>query len=237
MARQNLILSRMPAAERKKLEPYLEVVHLNIKDQVAEVDKPLDYVWFPHNCVTSTVVKTDGGSFLEVGLMGAEGMAGLSLLFGEETSNTTVIVQIAGDATRMRAKDFTNKVVAAREPLFQLVQKYCNAFMAMLAQSAVCNSTHPVTERMCRWVLMTHDRVEQDLIPLNHEFLSMMLGIPPSKVSTTADILARARLIDFTTESITIRDRKGLEETSCDCYNVITRQLERAFDSNWRKEI
>src|ERR687888_474045 len=88
--RESFLLRNLPAAEKKRLEPYIEVVDISQEDRLAEFDKPLEYVWFPHDCVTSTVVATDDGTFLEVGLMGAEGMVGLSLLFGEEISNTTV---------------------------------------------------------------------------------------------------------------------------------------------------
>src|SRR5262249_48881624 len=154
--------SSLPSGEKRRLAPYLEPVHLDVQQSLAEFNKPIEYLWFPHDCVTSTVVTTDEGAFLEVGLMGAEGVVGLSLVLGEDVSNTTVVVQVSGQATRMRADDFKSHVLSERGPLFQLIQKYCNGFMAMLAQSAVCNSLHPVDERMCRWILMTHDRVKQN---------------------------------------------------------------------------
>ena len=113
----------------------------------------------PHDCVTSTLVTSEEGPSLEVGLVGAEGMVGLSLLFDEKISNNTVIGQVPGQASRMAAKDFRREVVEQRGALFQLLQRYCNAFMAMIAQSAACNSLHPIEERMCRWILMTHERV------------------------------------------------------------------------------
>src|SRR4051812_40052131 len=121
---RNLLLTSVPAANFKKVENLVDVVDVKLDQALAKKDQPIEYVWFPHNCVTSTVVMTDDGSLLEVGLMGAEGMVGLSLLLREKVSNTTVIVQIAGKASRMRAADFTKHVVESDGPLFQLIQKY-----------------------------------------------------------------------------------------------------------------
>jgi len=231
----SVLLESLPPAEKERLQPYVEVTEVRESEFLAELDKPIEYVWFPHNCVTSTVVITDDGSFLEVGLMGAEGMVGLSLLFGEETSNTTVIAQIPGIASRMRASDFQKEVVAKAGPLFQIIQRYCNGFTAMLAQSAVCNTEHSLHERMCKWLLMTHDRVQEDYMRLTHKFLSMMLGVRRPEVSLTAGALKQAGLIDFTRESVTIKDRKGLEEGSCECYGIIYNQLYKVFHRDWRR--
>jgi len=231
----NILLARVPPAERRRLERFVEVVRMDVGQTLLEMDRPIDYVWFPHDAVTSTVVRTEEGSFLEVGLMGAEGMVGLSLVLGETISNTTVIVQVAGVGSRMSARDFQREVVEPKGPLFQMIQKYCNAFMAMLAQSAVCNSMHAVDERMCRWILMTHDRVKRDEIALSHKFLAMMLGVRRAEVSRTAASLKSAALIDYTRDSLRILDRRAVEGASCDCYAVITEQMDRVFDTEWRK--
>jgi len=231
----NLLLSSLPAAEWKRLESSFEVVHVEVEQRLAEFEKPIQYVWFPHDCITSTVVTADAGTFLEVGLMGAEGMVGLSLVLAEDVSNTTVIVQVPGDATRMDAKDFKSEVLSERGPFVQLIQRYCNAFMSMIAQSAVCNTTHPLDERMCRWLLMTHDRIRQDRMQLAHKFLAMMLGVPQPTVATTASVLKQAGLIDCTLDTVTVLDRKGLEQSACECYAIITRQLETVFSPEWRE--
>ena len=164
--------------------------------------------------------------------MGGEGMVGLSLLFGVERSNTTVICQVLGRATRMRADAFKREILGKQGRLYKMLQKYSNAFMGMVAQSAACNSMHPLEERCCRWILMTHDRVDRDEIPLTHDFLASMLGARRPTVSLTLGVLKRAGLIDYTRGSITIRNRVGLEATACECYGIVTRQMRTLFDED-----
>lgn len=227
---ESFLLTCLPDKERERLRPYLEPVFLDFKQGLLERDEPIPYVWFPHGAVTSTVVNSPDGSTIEVGLMGAEGMIGLSLLYGVETSNATVVVQMPGRAARMRASDFNRQVVEMGGPLLRLLLRYANYFAAMVQQHAACNSVHPLEERMCRWILLTRDRVQRNEFPLTQDYLAQMLGVRRPTVSKVASGLKREGLINYTRGSITVTDRKGLEEHSCECYEIIREQVERTFD-------
>lgn len=227
--KENQLLARLPDAEKERLRPYLEPVLLEMKQGLLEEDEAIEYVWFPHDAVTSTVVSTPAGHTIEVGLMGVEGMVGLSLLLGEEKSNTTVFTQIPGHATRMRAGAFVKHVKSERGPLYDVLQRYVNSFMAMIAQAAACNSLHPVDERMCRWILLVHDRVGRNEFPITHEFLSYMLGVRRAGVSKVANELKMEGLIGYTRGEMTILDREGLEARSCECYEFIRKTSESHF--------
>lgn len=224
--KENQLLARLPDAEKERLAPYLEPVFLEFKQGLLQEGEPIEYVWFPHDCVTSTVVGTPNGHTIEVGIMGIEGLVGLSLVLGEERSNTTVFTQIPGSATRMRAGAFTRHVKGEGGPLYDLLQRYTNVFMALIAQGAACNSLHPVDERMCRWILLVQGRVGRDEFPLTHEFLSMMLGVRRAGVSKVANELKLDGLINYTRGDIRILDREGLEGRSCECYELMKKTSE-----------
>lgn len=226
----NQLLANLPDKELKRIQPFMETVEVGFGQHLLEYDRPIDYVWFPDTCVTSTVVNSTDGSTIEVGLMGTEGMVGLSLALGVEVSSATVFAQIAGRATRMRAEHFRKQVLEEGGTLYKLLQRYTNFFMAMIAQTAACNTTHLIEERMCRWILMTHDRVRQDKFPLTHEFLALMLGLRRPSVSKAAGVLKREGLIDYTRGSVTVSDRGGLEARSCECYKIIQGQRSRIFE-------
>jgi len=134
----------------------------------------------------------------------------------------------------MRADHFMKQVVEKGGPLFHLLLRYTNAFMGMVAQSGACNTLHPLEERMCRWILMTHDRVQQDQFPLTQEFLADMLGVRRPSLSKVAGELKREGLINYTRGSVTVTDRKGLEARSCECYQIIQGQLKRTFNEGRR---
>jgi CRP-like cAMP-binding protein len=225
------LLASLPDQERARLAPYLEVVELQPNQGLLEAREPIDFVWFPHDCVTSTVVDTPEGATIEVGLMGMEGLVGLSLLFGRARSNTTVIVQIGGTATRMRARDFAAQVIAPRGQLYDNLLMYADAFMAMVAQTAACNSLHAIDERLARWILMTHDRVGRNEMPLTHEFLAFMLGVRRSSVSIAASALQQNGLIRYTRGQITVIDRTGLETQTCACYGVVHQIMKDFYET------
>lgn len=227
---KNRLLTDLPASEFERIRPYLEPVQLELKQHLLHVEEPIPYVWFPDDCVTSTVVNTEEGATIEVGMMGWDGMVGLSLLFFEEVSNTTVFVQVPGHATRMRADAFVQHVRDPGGPLFRQVQRYGNAFMAMVAQTAACNNLHSMDERICRWILITHDRVQRDEFPLTHEFLSAMLGVRRATVSVEANRLQQAGLIKYRHGLMRVTNREGLEDGVCECYEIINKLFARIFN-------
>jgi len=229
VVRENILLARLPAAERERLAPFLEPVDLHFAQVLVEFDSPIEYVYFLETAVTSTVVRTPQGETLEVGIMGAEGFVGLSLLYGVQRSNATVIVQIPGRAMRMRATDFNQQIRATAGPCLELLLRYANFFQVMVQQHAACNASHSVEERMCRWILLTHDRAATDTFALTHEYLSLMLGARRATISAIAHKLKEEGIISYKRAKLQVTDRQALEDCSCECYRVIREQTVRTF--------
>jgi CRP-like cAMP-binding protein len=229
--RENKLLHSLTAEEQERLRPYLEQVSLEFDQVLVELDHPIDYVYFLESVVTSTVVRTPHGDSIEVGLMGAEGFVGLSLLYGVSQSNGTVLVQFPGNALRMKAADFITHVKEYGGACLELLLRYANFFSVMVQQHAACNAAHNVEARMCRWILLTHDRVERDVFPLTQEYLALMLGVRRPTVSDIARKLKEEGLINYTRGNLTVTDRRGLEACSCECYELIKEQTARTFQT------
>jgi CRP-like cAMP-binding protein len=226
---ESKLLSSLSENERNQISPHLTRVDLKAGQTLLEAGEPIECVWFPHDCVTSTVVDTAEGTTIEVGLMGMDGLVGLSLLLGATQSNTTVIVQIAGGASSMRADDFKEWVIKPRGEFYELLLQYTDAFMAMVAQTAACNSLHSVDERLSRWILMTHDRISRNEMALTQEFLAYMLGVRRASVSLAASGLQQMGMIRYSRGQLTVVDRDRLEECSCACYGIVRDITERLF--------
>jgi CRP-like cAMP-binding protein len=215
--------------ERNRLAAHMETVYLEQGQTLLNAGEAIEHVWMPHDCITSTVVDTPEGQTIEVGLMGLDGMVGLSLIFGQRVSNTTVLVQIPGHATRMSASDFTEHVVQPRGEMYEAVLRYADAFMAMVAQTAACNSLHTVDQRLARWILMTQDRLPTNELGLTQEFLAYMLGVRRASVSMAAGALQDAQLIRYSRGHITVLDRLGLEKATCRCYGIVRSITDRLY--------
>jgi len=227
--RENTLLALLPAAERERLKFYLEPVNLHFGQVLVEFDYPIEHVYFLETAVTSTVVRTPHGDTLEVGIMGAEGFVGLSLLYGVRRSNATVIVQIPGRAVRMKSADFNEQIRADGGPCLDVLMRYANFFQVMVQQHAACNASHRIEERMCRWILLTHDRADSDSFALTHEYLSLMLGARRATVSAIAHKLKEEGIVSYTRGKLKVTDRPRLEACSCECYDLIKKQTARTF--------
>jgi CRP-like cAMP-binding protein len=153
-------------------------------------------------------------------------MVGTPVFLGSESSPTRAISQVPGEGLRMEAKVFQEEM-KRRGPLYGLVQRYTQAMINQISQSTVCNHRHSVQKRMCRWLLMSHDRVGADEFLLTQEFLAQMLGVRRPTVSAVAGILQKAGLITYHRGKMTVLDRKGLEAASCECYQVVREELDR----------
>lgn len=226
----NRLLLELPEWEYARLRPYLEPVTLDFNQALVEFDQAVEYVYFLKSAVTATVVRTTEGETIEVGMMGAEGFVGLSLVYGVRRSNATVLVQLAGTALRMRAADFDAHIRARGGPCHELLLRYANFFAAAVQQHAACNATHNIESRVSRWILMTHDRVGHGVFPLTQEYLALMLGVRRPTVSEIAQKLREEGLIDYTRGNLIVADRPKLEERSCDCYLTIREQLAHTFE-------
>ena len=223
---ENRLLAALPRAEYDRLRPHLEKVPLPLKDILHEANGPIPHVFFPLNAVVSLVIVMDGGFSLEVGIIGNEGMVGTPVFLGSQSSPTRAISQVPGEALRLETKVFQEEIKRGGA-LYGLVQRFTQAMINQISQSTVCNHRHSVEKRMCRWLLMSHDRVGTDEFPLTHEFLAQMLGVRRPTVTAAAGILQKAGLISYHRGWVTVLDRKGLEAASCECYEVVAKELDR----------
>ena len=222
---QNRLLVALPSDDYDRLLPHLEKVSLPLRDILYEAHGPIAHVYFPLTGVVSLVI-ADGDSTLEVGIIGNEGMVGTPVFLGADRSPTRAIAQIPGEAMKMEVKIF-QKEMKRDGPLFGLVQRYTQAMINQISQSIVCNHRHSVEKRMCRWLLMSHNRVGTDEFPLTHEFLAQMLGVCRPTVTAVAGTLQKAGLINYHRGRITVLDRKGLEAACCECYQVVASESDR----------
>ena len=226
--RGNRLLDSLSPAKQADLAPHLEKVRLELKDLLFEAGKRIDSVYFPITAVASLLNLVEDTSGVEIATIGNEGLVGLSVSWGIDTFNPREFVQcqVPGDALVMDAETFASKVAAGGE-LTWLVHRYTQAFVTQIGQQVACNGLHSIQERCARWMLLTHDRVGSDEFPLTQEFLAQMLGVRRPSVTVVAGILQQAGFIRFHRGRITITDRRGLENSSCDCYRVLREVFDR----------
>ena len=223
---ENRLLAALSKAEYDRLRPHLEKVSLPLRDVLYEANGPIPHVFFPLVGVVSLVIVMDSGFSLEVGLIGNEGMVGTPVFLGSQSSPTRAISQVPGEALRLETKVFQEEMKRGGA-LYGMVQRYTQAMINQISQSTVCNHRHSVKKRMCRWLLMSHDRAGTDEFPLTHEFLAQMLGVRRPSVTAAAGILQKAGLISYHRGTVTFLDRKGMEAASCECYEVVAKELDR----------
>jgi CRP-like cAMP-binding protein len=223
---ENRLLADLPKDEYNRLLTHLQKVSLPLKDILYEAHGPIPHVFFPLHGVVSLVILMDGDVSLEVGTIGNEGMVGTPVFLGSDSSPTRAISQVPGEALRMETTVFQEEMRRGG-PLYGLVQRYTQAMINQISQSTVCNHRHSVQKRMCRWLLLSHDRVGVDEFSLTHEFLAQMLGVRRPTVTAVAGTLQKTGLIRYHRGDLTILDRKGLEAASCECYGVVAKELDR----------
>jgi CRP-like cAMP-binding protein len=220
--RNNQILAALPEADYQRILPCLEALHLEIKDYLYERDEPIEYVYFPLSGMASILAVLDGERYIEAGIVGREGMVGLPVFFGADTTSTVAFYQIPGVVVRMHCNDFRAEI-ERNSALEQVIHRFAHAQFIMLAQNVACNSQHSIQQRCARWLLLTHDRIGKDEFILTQEFLSQMLGVRRAGVSTVMQAMQEAGYLRYTRGIITILNRAGLEAIACQCYNVIAK--------------
>jgi CRP-like cAMP-binding protein len=223
---ENRLLAALPSEVKARLLPNLERVSLPFKEVLYKSRELIEYVYFPNHGVVPLLTLLEDGTLAEVGLVGNEGMVGLSVLLGIEATPFKAIVQVRGEAMRMKADVFKD-LVNPDSPLYSLLLRYTHALMFQISQSAACNSHHSVEERCCRWLLMTRDRVQSDQFPITHEFLSQMLGVRRASITVVAGMLQKAGLIRYSRGQMTIEDRQGLLAVTCQCYRLVKEEEDR----------
>ena len=224
----NKILERLPEPDYQRLVEHIEQVRLAIGEVVAQPGVPPRWVHFPVSAVLSSMVMLEDGSTVEGSTIGNEGMDGLYLLTEPLANPYKINVQVEGEMLRVRAAAF-KEVLKESAALSQLLMRYALVSIQRGAQNAACIQHHTIEERMCRWLLETAHRNGQDRFHLTQQFLSDMLGVRRQSVNLTARLLQQANLVRYHRGELTILDRPGLEETSCECFRVITEMYERAM--------
>lgn len=225
--RANRLLGLLPDATLRALAPHLQLVRLAQHDTLYEELRPMPDAWFPIDSVLSMLAVNAGAeTSVEVATIGSEGVLGVPLFLGADTSPGLVFAQIAGAAWRMPAATF--RQAAAQDPEFAgVLRSYTHALMVQVAQGSACNRAHGIGQRCARWLLQTHDRVRGDTLDLTQEFLAQMLGERRAAVNQAASQLQQSGLIRYARGHIQVLNRPGLEAVSCPCYGVIREQYLR----------
>ena len=219
---KNHLLAALPARDFRRLLPYLTTVPIRWKQVLHEAGEPLRAVYFLNGGAASIVTALSDGTIVEAATVGNEGMLGIEafLSAGASATGRTLMQVPDTDAESMSVEDFRREAVPSGA-LHDLLGRYTQVMLAQLMQSTACNLRHEVPQRCARWLLMTHDRMERRDFNLSHEFLAAMLGVGRPTVSVAAGTLQGAGLIRYTHGRVTVRNRKGLEAASCECYAII----------------
>jgi CRP-like cAMP-binding protein len=223
---KNHILNALPDEDYHRLHQHLEEVQLTLGQVLYRPDELIKYVYFPDDSMNSVVATTPDGQCAEVGVIGREGICGVDVLMGVDSTSNENIIQIPDGALRIKTE--TIRAEFKRGGAFQdLALLYIHALMMQISQTALCNRLHSLEQRLARWLLMSHDRAKGDELTLTQEFLSIMLGVNRPTVSNAAVLLQGGGFIKYSRGRITISDREGLEDFACDCYDVVKPEYDR----------
>ena len=224
--KQSHLLNALPAAVYERLLPDLELVPLPLGLAVYESGKEQEYVYFPSASIVSLLYVMEDGSSAEIAVVGNEGVVGIALFMGGETTPSRAVVQSAGYAYRLKAS-LLKKEFERGGPLQYLLLRYTQALITQMAQTAVCNRHHSVEQQLCRWLLLSLDRLPSNELTMTQELIANMLGVRREGVTEAAGNLQAAGLIQYSRGKITVLDRPKLEERVCECYAVVKRETDR----------
>ena len=224
---RNRILASLSAPDLARLEPHLLPRTFKRNQTLYEVGQSVETVYFLEDGLCSIVVTMEDGSTIEVGIIGNDGLVGLPAVLGAGHSPNRCFIQIPGSGYAVKAKILEKQSHDGSGQLRLAVQHGAQALFAQTAQTAACNRVHELEERLARWLLMCHDRMQVDDLHITHEFLAMMLGTRRSSVTIAAGMLRKAGLIEHTRGHVKVENRKGLEKAACECYSVIRAEYVR----------
>jgi CRP-like cAMP-binding protein len=224
--RQNKVLGALHPAERERIFPHLQLVPMPLGKIVYESGDALRHVYFPADCIVSLLYVMRDGASAEISVVGNEGLVGVALFMGGETTPSRAIVQSAGKAYRLIAKRL--KLEFNRHGQLQLLLlRYTQALITQMAQTAVCNRHHSVDQQLCRWLLLSLDRLPSNQLTMTQELISNMLGVRREGVTAAAAKLQNLGVIRYSRGKITVLDRPKLEELCCECYAVVKKETDR----------
>jgi len=225
----NKILAALPRKEFEQLAAKLKPVELKLGVTLYQPEQKIEHAYFVNSGVVSVLAALEDGATVEAGVIGPEGIAGVSVILGADSTPNQALIQAEGDALRIASKDLRIEFRKGGK-LRDLLLRYTHTLFTQVAQTAACNRLHSIEQRLARWLLLTQDRVGSDEFVLTQDFLSRMLGVRRAGVSVAANTLRQAQLIDYRRGIIVVMDRKGLEKYSCECYRIVKNEYDRHFD-------
>jgi CRP-like cAMP-binding protein len=223
---QNHLLAALPAAEFDRLAPELELVPMPLGQALYESGGQLQHVYFPTTSIVSLLYVMEDGASAEIAIVGNEGILGISLFMGGETTPSRAVVQSAGHGYRLKAHLLKREFQRAG-PVMSLLLRYTQALITQMAQTAVCNRHHAIEQQLCRWLLLSLDRLSTFELTMTQELIANMLGVRREGVTEAAGKLQRAGIIRYSRGRITVLDRDRLEQHVCECYAVVKKEFER----------
>jgi CRP-like cAMP-binding protein len=223
---QNRLLAAIPTAEFERLSPHLELVEMPLGEVLYESGGRLDHVYFPTTCIVSLLYVLENGASAEIAVVGYEGILGISLFMGGETTPSRAVVQSAGFGYRLKAPLLKQEFNRAG-PVLRLLLRYTQALITQMTQTAVCNRHHSIEQQLCRWLLVSLDRLSSNSLKMTQELIANMLGVRREGVTEAAGNLQRAGLIRYNRGHIDVLDRPGLEQAVCECYAVVKAEFDR----------
>jgi len=224
--RQNHLLAVLPKSECERLLPYMEAVTLPLGDALYESGDRLNHVYFPTTAIVSLLYVMENGASAEIAVVGNEGIVGIALFMGGETMPSRAVVQSGGEAYRLNGQMLKQEFNRAGA-LQHLLLRYTLAMLTQMAQTAVCNRHHSVDQQLCRWLLLSLDRLPSNELSMTQELIANMLGVRREGVTEAAGKLQSAGLIHYSRGRITVLDRPGLEARVCECYDVVRQEFRR----------
>ena len=225
-APRNLLLAALPPEDLARLWPQFEPIEAKLRHVFYRPDEPITAVHFPEAGMVSMIALLEEGSAAEVGVVGSEGMVGLPLLLGADSSSVEAMCQAPGAMLRLRA-DLFHRALDESPALRGLLLRYTLAFQQQVSQTAACNGNHGLDQRLARWLLVAHDRAEGDEFPMTQDFIAMMLCVHRPTVTIAARLFQQAGLIRYGHGQITVLDRAGLEAAACECHGAVRRQFDK----------
>jgi CRP-like cAMP-binding protein len=224
--RDNQLLAALPDAEWQRWQPHLEPVTLTLGDVLYEAGDTLGYVYFPTSAIVSLLYVMEDGASAEIAVVGLEGVVGVSLFMGGLSTPSRAVVQSAGQGFRLRAQIMKDEFNRAG-PVLHLLLRYTQALITQMSQTAVCNRHHSLDQQLCRWLLLSLDRLRGNELVMTQELIANMLGVRREGVTEGALKLQKAGLIRYVRGHITVLDRAGLEACTCECYGVVKKEYDR----------
>ena len=223
--RQNHLLAALPDDEWQRWQPLLEAVDLPLGQVLYESGNTLSHVYFPTTAIVSLLYVMEDGASAEIAVVGNEGLVGVSLFMGGESTPSRAVVQSAGTGCRLASEAIKEEF--KRAPVLHLLLRYTQALITQMAQTAVCNRHHSLDQQLCRWLLLSLDRLQGDELVMTQELIANMLGVRREGVTEGAGKLQDAGLIRYARGRIRVLDRAGLEKRTCECYAVVKKEYDR----------